>query len=292
MIPDFPEEHIECGDYILLKRLWTTSTLDMMVLATKHKLHLPYQSMEIFLVNCNFELCVTKRQSLEEAIDAFQAIRFALYIEGLSPFLTPFITNYSVNDYSGINSRENEYFRKRLPPELQNGFTSESGAVEAWPFEMSLSFILNNKTNNLSSHQFKIATDRANEWRKITKKSRGLMVLEEVTATAPKLGSLSQSLLHMWSGLESLFPNISSELSFKIALYLSQLITKQSNRMAIYERVKASYGLRSAITHGSRKDISIDEWNNTWSLLTEAAKAVIERGKMPTEKELLEELLI
>jgi hypothetical protein len=132
------------------------------------------------------------------------------------------------------------------------------------------------------------AVDKANSSaRWLTAKSP---VIEEV-GKAPKLMPLSQSVLHIWSGLEALFPEVGAELSFRIALYLAQLLSQSSDRATVYNRVRASYNLRSAITHGSRQNISMDDWQETWSLLMEAVVGILFRGKIPSEKELLAELL-
>ena len=59
----------------------------------------------------------------------------------------------------------------------------------------------------------------------------------------------------------------------------------------MYVRVCALYSLRSKIVHGSQRVVSIDQWKQTWGLLIEACNAVIERGHLPSEKELVTELL-
>src|SRR3954470_20902765 len=117
LIPDFPEAEIERPPFRIAKRRWQTSIFDLATLATKHKLHLPYQVMDVFLSRCNLELCLTEQGSLDEAIATFQAFRLALYTSGLSPFISPFITTHSINEYSGINSRDSEMLREKLDPE-------------------------------------------------------------------------------------------------------------------------------------------------------------------------------
>ena len=92
------------------------SLFDFATLATKHRLHLPYQAMDVFLSRCNVELCVSGKQSLAGANEAFQKLRLSLYSSGVSPFLCPFVTTYSINDYSGINSRDSETLRAKMYP--------------------------------------------------------------------------------------------------------------------------------------------------------------------------------
>ncbi len=72
---------------------------------------------------------------------------------------------------------------------------------------------------------------------------------------------LGQSVLHVWSAIEALFPEVSTEVTFRTALYLAQLIQSGSARLEVYERVRASYKLRSAITHGSQQNVSADHWS-------------------------------
>ncbi len=62
-------------------------------------------------------------------------------------------------------------------------------------------------------------------------------------------------------------------------------------RMEVYDVIRASYKLRSAIAHGSQREVSPDQWQQTWNLLMDAYNAVIRRGSLPAEKELIAELL-
>ena len=291
LVPAFDGTQIDYSYFRIAKRLWETSTFDLATLATRHRLHLPYQTMDVFLSRCNLELCVADQESLDAATAAFQSLRLALYTEGVSPFLSPFITTYSINEYSGINSRDSESLRKNLPPGLQEGLRSDEAILEAWPLELSFTCMIREDGIRLSKEQFGRAVDKAEQWCKLKASSKTLPVIEEVITTAPKITPPTQSVLHIWSGLEVLFPNVGAELSFRMALYLAQLLSPSSERTAVYERVRASYALRSAITHGSRQDVSMNDWQETWSLLMEAINGVLVRGKMPSEKELLAELL-
>lgn len=221
LVPTFDKTHIGSSNIRIAKRLWETSTFDLATLATKHELHLPYQAMDVFLSRCNLELCVAKQKSLDEATAAFQSLRLTLYTEGISPFLSPFITTYSINEYSGINSRDSDSLRENLPPGLQEELKSGEATLEAWPFELSFSCIVGEDAVGLSKEQFDRAVVKADQWRALKSNSKTLPVIEEVVTTAPKLTPLTQSVLHIWSGLEALFPNVGAELSFRIALYLA-----------------------------------------------------------------------
>jgi hypothetical protein len=289
--PAFDGSKANQNSYCLARRLWQTTTFDLATLATRHVLHLPYQAMEVFLSQCNLEVCVSDQPSLEAAIAAFQALRLALYTEGISPFLSPFVSTCSVNEYSGINGRDSDFLREDLPEGLRSGPNSNDITVEAWPFELSFNCVINASNVELTLEKFVAATVKVETWRRLTLNTPALRVVESVAMAAPKITPPGQSLLHIWGGLEALFPSVSTELSFKIALYLAQLIAANNERIALFDRIRTAYTLRSAIAHGSRQDVAMEEWQDTWSLLVEAINAVLARGGVPKEKDLLSELL-
>src|SRR5436305_4974255 len=86
LTPDFEELAVEAGGFLLSKRQWQTSTFDLATLATRHKLHLPYQVMDVFLSRCNLEVAVVDCDEVEAATEKLQNLRLALYAEGVSPF--------------------------------------------------------------------------------------------------------------------------------------------------------------------------------------------------------------
>jgi hypothetical protein len=49
--------------------------------------------------------------------------------------------------------------------------------------------------------------------------------------------------------------------------------------------------LRSKIAHGAKFDPGIQDWLEAWSLLTDSISAIVERGSLPSEDALLDELL-
>lgn len=291
LAPNFTEDSIEAGPFRIAKRLWQTSIFDLATLATKHRLHLPYQAMDVLLSRCNLELCITEQSSREEANAAFQSFRLALYTCGVSPFLSPFITTHSINEYSGINSRDSESLRKNLYPGMEEGLTSEADTLEAWPFELSFQCVSSEKGLRLSKGTVIHAAEKAEVWRALVAANRPLRIVEETANAAPKILPLEQSVLHIWSAMEALFPKVSTEVTFKIALYLAQLTKEGPDRLAMYDHVRALYVLRSKIAHGAARTVGMDEWKQTWELLTEACNAVIRRGCLPEEKQLIIELL-
>lgn len=291
LLPNFSGDSVEAGAFEIAKRRWDTSIFDLATLATKHRLHLSYQAMDVFLSRCNMELCISGQTSLEEASVTFRSFRLALYAMGVSPFISPFVTTYSINDYSGINSRDSESLRENLPPGMEEGLTSETGTLEAWPLELSFQCMIISDALELSKKTITEAAEKARAWLALSASSGSLRSIEETANAAPKILPADQSVLHVWSAIEALFPSIRSELTFRIALYLAQLAESGSARLEVYERVRSSYKLRSNITHGSQRKVSAEQWQQTWKLLTDAYNAVIRRGHLPTEEELVAELL-
>jgi hypothetical protein len=110
----FEEPLLEVDNLAIRPRLFPTSTFDLATLETRHKLNLPYQLMDVYLGDCKTELEIRGASDFEQAADRLQIIRMLFYLEGIAPFLVPFCTTYSVNDYSGINSRDSELCARRL----------------------------------------------------------------------------------------------------------------------------------------------------------------------------------
>jgi hypothetical protein len=291
LTPGFDGELIDCPPFRLARRKWETSTFDLATLATKHKLHLPYQAMDVFLSHCNMELGVSGKGSLAEANEAFQTLRMALYSSAVSPFLCPFVTTYSINDYSGVNSRDSEGLRAKMYPGMEIGLTSDAGTLEAWPLELSFQCAVVSDNLSVTEGCFRTAALNAAVWERMLARSPQLRAVRDAVLAAPTLGNQGQSLLHIWSGLEALFPSVSTEVSFRIALYIAQLTSGGSDRLSRYESVRAAYGIRSKIAHGAKNSTTKEEWVQAWGILMNCLNALERRQSFPSEQELLRELL-
>lgn len=291
LMPDFEESQLERGHFALSTRKWQTSTFDLATLATRHKLRLPYQAMDIFLAHCNLEVRVSAVATVEEAQRKFRALQVALYTSGISPFLSPFITSHSINAYSGINNRDSGLRLDKLPEGMRTGIKSGEDMVEAWPFELSFDCRTINEKRGVSNESFFDAAQFADDWLRITEKNSPLVALESAMTDAPKLSSRAQSILHIWTALESIFPRVTTEVSFRVALYMAQLNSNGSDRSGYHKRVKRAYDLRSKIAHGAKFDPGFSDWLEAWNLLTDSVSAIIRRGGLPSEDALLEELL-
>lgn len=246
--------------------------------------------MDVLLGHCNLELEV-EAADIEAAKDSLTAVMLGMYLSGLSPTLAPFGTTHSLNDYSGINSRDSDHLRARLSAEQRAGFRSDQETVEAWPIQLSMACNTNPAALLVSEDQFKQASSNALKWLDIEASQPALRVVRDVAHSAPMLPSTEQALLHVWCALEALFPKVSAEVSFRIALYLTQLATGFSERFEYFNRVRQAYNLRSRLAHGSTPRVEYTQWLDAWGLLLDAGNAIVERGRLPTEDDLLAELL-
>jgi hypothetical protein len=287
--PKFVEE-FTIGNYRLAPRKWSTSIFDLATLSTKHKLHLPYQLMDVLLGSCNCELAVSGANTPEEAVQMFENFRIGLYASGVSPFICPFFTTESINAYSGINERDSA-IGSGIEPKIASSFSSATAQLEAWPHELSLQCSVTQEALTLSPQQVEDAVLFASKWKNIATRSPSIGAFSGAFKSSPLLGSIEQSILHAWTGIESLFPTVSTEVSFRIALYLSVLCAETSQRSSFHRKVKLAYGTRSKIAHGTSKSISREEWLEAWQIMVKCAKAIANRGELPNEEKLLIELL-
>lgn len=86
------------------------------------------------------------------------------------------------------------------------GITSGIDTVEAWPYELSFDCRTINDKRNVSVESFNGAAKFADEWIQATNENSALAALESAMTDAPKLSSCAQSILHIWTALESIFP--------------------------------------------------------------------------------------
>ncbi len=289
IVPEPDLHSVELSPYRVSRRLWHTSTFDFATLATKHKIHLSPALLEALLSRCNVEVAV-EADSLDKAVDRLNILLLSLYLEGVPPTLAPVATTHSINEYSGINSRDSDLLRSRLPEGLQAGITSTSATVEIWPVHLSLSCQRLDKSIALSKASFGAAAFQANRWARLEGQYSALRPIRDSALSAPLLPSRDQSMLHIWCALESLFPRVSSEVSFRIGLYLTQL-TSTKDKMSRLSEIRKLYDLRSRVAHGGSRNITQQDWEQAWNLLLAATRSILERGHMPTEEDLLKELL-
>lgn len=288
LVPRF-EVDLAKGRYEVVARKWATSTFDLATLATRHELHLPYQVMDVMLAQCHMELAVHRVSSYEEAVEYLDCFRVGAYLAGCSPFVAPFITSRSVNEYSGINERDSA-MSIGAEPKIPSSFSSDTGRLSAWPLELSFYCITKPNAVRFTEARFVEAVQIAEAWQALSKKTDAVRALTNAFLSSPLLPTRGQSLLHMWTAIESLFPTVSAEVTFRLGLYLTVLCAEPKDRSDFYRKVKSAYSVRSKVAHGSLEDVSADQWNDAWHLLCNCARSVSTRRTVPTEDELLHEL--
>lgn len=294
MVPDFDADVIEgTGGFSVVKRKWEVSIFDLYSLvAERHPIHLPAELLQIFLQRVNLEIAVTA-DTFDDAADRLDVLRAMLYLQGLKPFIAPFGESISLNKYAGINDRSSGG-SARMHEGLREGLTHSDVRVEMWPNELVFGCILG-KTGELSEkisiNLFQQASKNAELWLELEKHHGVLRAARHALIQAPLMPSLSSSILHVWQGLEGLFPTISTEITFRTSLLLAELISTVEDRKVTYSRSRDSYKDRSRIAHGSQKPVTIDQWSRAWNLLRSALAAILKRGELPNEDALTDEIL-
>jgi hypothetical protein len=277
----------------LIPRLWDVSIFDWAELGAHHRLHIEFSAGDLALKSCNSEIAVDS-ESLESAISRLRNIHAMLYVFGIAPFSVQLMSDYSVNQYAGINSRKSSDGKELLPKGMREGITTLTNTVEVWgsPY-FANPRIAGGLSNNVSPAAFIAAVDAAAKWSRICDCHPVCKLFGNVLITAPTMPTADQSILHMWTGLEALFPGVQTELSFRLALYLAQLQAVHGNRVMLFERARLSYRDRSAVAHGAspKRKGKRDPWLAAWLIMTETARAIVQRDGVPSEEELVKELL-
>ena len=289
--PRFDEPVLTFENLSVHKRLWDTSTFDIATLAAYHKLHMPYQLMDVYLRACSLEIELDRSGGFEDISDEIDIIRALLYLEGVSPFVVPFCTSYSVNEYSGINSRDSDSLRDKLPEGLKVGLTTKEGKLEAWGLDLALSVQRASGTAEVTPKQCEVVSKRFGLWKQIEKEYPIINIVRRIMVSAPMIHDTAASILQIWQGIESLFPSVTSEVSFRIALLIAQLCVPVRNGGTMYKEVRAAYGTRSKITHGAASKVMGADWDKAWTILCLCLLAVIEREQLPSEQQLMSELM-
>lgn len=278
------------GRFAMVPRKWEVSVFDLATLATRHRLHLPYQMIDVLLGRVNLEFSVDA-ESVDEARDWMRALQIGLYINGLSPFIVPIVGNVSLNVYAGINSRDSELTRHKLPEGMRDGPKSDELSVEIWPGRLAIHCLARPEGLAIGGEQFVSAVRLAADWRDATNNQRILQGFEQAVLASPTIQPTAQALLHLWTGIESLFPSIQTEVSFRVALLLAALTADGPRRRQKYREIKRAYDLRSKVAHGSRADIEDAEFWAHWDLVLNILRAIATRKAMPDEEALLASVL-
>jgi hypothetical protein len=197
---------------------------------------------------------------------------------------------HPIADYSGINTRDSRLGVEALPENLRTGFRSDDGKIEGWLHEPTLQFFPIPDRDTLTEEIFRSAVGDLPAWERLEAKHPSLSTARRALQTAPVIPDLGSSLLHAWQGIEALFPNVSSEVSYRLSLLVAQL-APQADRKSTYRAARHSYAMRSQAAHGSFKNIQHADWVAAWDLLAECLAGCLHRGALPSEDDLITELL-
>lgn len=291
--PTFDGESVIAPPYTIAKRKWEVGTLDLMTLSLHHSLHMPYEAMAVMLADVHSEVAVKGNISHLEAVDMARSFRAALYGLRVSPSVVPYVASHSINEYAGINARDAPTPPASLHEGLRDGITSKTATVEAWPMELYMAAWRLYDRVDIDEERVRVAASRAVAWREMAARQKPLGALERGLVASPLVAPVEQSILHLWSAVEALFPKVSTEVVFRLGLYVAQLVEgpRHGDRRAYARRVRKAYDLRSRIAHGSVTDVEPDVWIDSWDIACDVYNAVHERGRLPTEDELEDEAL-
>jgi hypothetical protein len=289
----FDADSVEAPPFTLAKRKWQVSTSDLATLATRHTLHMPYEAIAVMLEDVHCEVAASGSISHLEAVDMTRSFRAGLYSQRISPSVVPFVATHSVNDYAGINSRDSSVSSLNLPEGLRQGITSESATVEVWPMELYTAAWRLHQRVDVTEANVREASAKATAWREMSARQKPLTALERALVSSPLVAPIEQSILHLWSAIEALFPKVQTEVVFRLALYVAQLVEGPAggDRRSYARRVKSAYDLRSRIAHGSVTDVEPDVWIGSWDIACDVYNAIQARGGLPSGDQLEDEAL-
>jgi hypothetical protein len=283
-----PDNDIEYKGCSLIRRRWQVDIFDMATLASKnHRMRMKYELAKVLLDGCNLEIAV-EAEDIQEARQKLQRLKVMLYIHHVSPFIMPFATSYSVNEYAGINGREGN--RKSPYDELNSGPKAPDDCIDLWPFEQTLG-VISREQRHIHEDTFTGAVDDMDIWSKIIESTPSLKTVQDTLVMAPFILDVPQSILHIWTAIESLFPKVTTEVTFRVSLNLAQLSQSGPARSAYLNEVKKAYSVRSNIAHGTNRKLKEKDWDTAWNILLDACRAILQRQRLPTEDQLLAELL-
>jgi hypothetical protein len=289
------DEPVCHGDFCVVPRKWEVGTSDWALLEAEHNLKVEYQMADVFTGGCNMEIAVTA-EDRQAAGRKFDALRFVLGMAGANPILAPFISTHSMNDFSAIKQASQDPQDPRHA--RARALASKDEEVEVWWHQPALSMnsLKSPRIQALGSDELKAAAEAAHAWLEISSSDPLAATIEDTARAAPTVENIGQSILLIWTGIESLFPTVHSELSFRLAMYLAQMQAPLgTDRLAYYERAKNAYNVRSKVAHGSPPAKTFEDvraaWDDAWGLLMDVGSAVISRGGLPTEAKLMAELL-
>ena len=276
----------------LSPRKWNVSVFDWTYLAVTppHRLYAEYQLIEVLTKNCNVSIGLRGASDHEEAKRKFSALRAMSCALGVEPLIAQFVGTHPLDALSAVNGApaDSEDARHATAAAIRSG----EETVEVWWNQPTLSLLPSGSGLFLDSERAQAAGGLLETWTDLCDRSPSLRVLEEVLVNAPVSTSYPQATMSVWGALESLFPSVQTEVTFRVGMYLTQLV-QPPEPLAYLKSVRSAYGLRSRIAHGSVSSTrdEIAAWRGAWTLLCDATLAITRRGGLPTEEDLTREML-
>jgi len=254
--PREPGEVYEGAAWRLVPRRWRVGIFSWAFLATTppHRLNIEYQLADVLTAGCNKSIGIRNAGNRNDAIAQFKGLQACLYMRGVSPFFSQIMGTHSLDDLSDIQgaAMKPEDPRHETASRLSRG----DEIVEIWWNQPALSGLpIDGRPLDVAA--MKEAEDMLPRWQEMTSRSPELLILQDALVNAAFSPSYAMATLSAWSALESLFPRVQSEVSHRIALYLTRLVSAP-NGPAFYREAKKAYALRSSITHGhAGRDLDI-----------------------------------
>jgi hypothetical protein len=284
-----PATSLGVGDVSVRLREWSAGIFDWAVLATKHDLRVEYQLADVLTSGVGAEMAV-EALDLERAKHRLRRLRALMAIAGVQPFFMPFVGSHSIDDFSNISAPASHPDESRQQRAERINSVEEKVRVELLDFELSSAPVPDPVRLDQGILEQVMQWERT--WQNLTFAHPEVRVLDGALRASPAIQPLSQAVLHVWTCLENLFPEVQSEVRFRMGLNLAQLLGDE-DRLATYESIRRSYNARSRIAHGSMlsDDAVRSAWDEAWALLRKAAISILRRQGLPTETQLMIELM-
>lgn len=301
-VPDFyfyvtttsrnPVAEFDGPSLILRPRKWNVSIFDWTYLAVTppHRLNVEYQLIDVLTKTCDVSIGLRDAADHSEAKRKFSALRAMSCALGVEPLIAQFVGTHPLDALSAINGAPAD----SEDPRHATAATVRSGEdpVEVWWNQPTLGLLPSGTRVFLDSESAQAAAELLQAWVDICDQMPRLRVLEEVLVSAPVSTSYPQATMSVWGALESLFPSVQTEVTYRVAMYLTQLV-RPPDPLAYLKSVRSAYAQRSRIAHGSVSSArdEIAAWQGAWALLCDATLAITRRGVLPTEEDLTREML-
>lgn len=232
------------------RRKWEVPIYDLYsLLAERHPIRVPPELMQVYLQSVSLEF-ETAARDFAEAADRIDAYRAMLYLRGTCPTVAPFVCNTSVNTYAGINARSSGH-QATMHEGMRKGITHATARIETWAHELTFACIVGAPGQFARDVGTGVADGAGRDlekWLDLEKRTPILRAARRALVKGPLMPELESSILHIWQGIESLFPSISTEITYRTSLLLAELLAPLRPRSETYETAKKSYGDRSKIS--------------------------------------------